>query len=149
MQRLTQNPKRAQTQAPFSLTNHRRPWYAFGGMIGKPDEIVFNPARDYTFCRVCGTIYQPELNRVPLDDYTPGVQAAARRLRQEWSHKHARLHTSAEHRQLHLSGRALTPEAQFRLAAFGVVAVTDLSLDAENAAAGLAAPRLPNNDVEV
>jgi hypothetical protein len=144
-----QNPKRAQSQKPYSLTNHKPPIYLLGALFGKPDDMVFEPSRDYTFCRICGTIYQPDLNRVPSAEYTPAIQLAAMRLRQEWSHNHARYHTDTEHRQLRQSGRALTPEAQHRLAAYGVCSLTDLTFSDENIAAGLEAPRMPHNDVEV
>jgi hypothetical protein len=146
---LATNPKRATSVKARGLTRGKPAIMLTGMMIGKPAEMSFIPNRDYTYCRVCGTIYQPALSQVPDHEYTAEVQYAATLLRREWSHNHAYTHSSTEHRQLHLSGRHLTPEAQTRLAAFGLIALTDLALDAESAAAGLEAPRMPDNDVEV
>jgi len=76
----------------------------------------FDPARPYTYCRICGTLVQHSQDEV----------------RRRWSHRHARFaHTATEHRQLALSGRWLTPEAAYRLAAFGVIDLQGLALDDE------------------
>lgn len=119
-----------------------------GALVGKPEDLGFIPDRPHTMCRICGSVFQPGLDRVPQDEYTMEVQYAAEIQRREWSQTHARTHTSTEHRQLHLSGRAFTPEALVRLAPLGIIPITDMALDEECAAAGLEAPRMPTNDVE-
>lgn len=138
------NPKRA--IKPFVLTHGRRPILVQGSLA--VPEAQFMPNRDYTYCRICGTIFQPELNRVPQDEYTQEVILAAEILRREWSQNHARTHTATQHRQLALSGRHCTPEALQRLVPFGIIPVSDIAFDNESMHAGLEAPRMPTNDVE-
>lgn len=113
-----------------------------------PDGIEFMPNRDYTYCRICGVIFQPALNRVAEDAYTPEVILAAEIQRREWSQTHARTHTTTEHRLLALSGRHCTPEALQRLVPFGIIPVTDLVMDPESEQAGLEANRAPRTDIE-
>lgn len=113
-----------------------------------PDGMDFMPNRDYTYCRICGVVFQPALNRVPLDEYTPEVILAAEMQRREWSQSHSKLHTATEHRQLAQSGRHCTPDALQRLVPLGIIPLTDLVMDPESEHAGLTAPRAPFNDVE-
>ena len=140
-----QNPKR--TIQPFELTNGRRP-VVIAGPYFKLDGLDFIPNRDYTYCRICGTIFQPQLNRVPDEEYTAEVIFAAEILRREWSQTHAKQHSQAQHRQLALSGRHCTPEALQRLVPFGIIPVSDLVFDNESEHAGLEATRMPTDDVE-
>lgn len=118
------------------------------GPVFVPNGMTFMPDRDYTYCRICGVVYQPELNRVPESEYTVEVILAANLLRREWSQYHARSHTSTEHRQLAQSGRHCTPEALQKLVPFGIIPVSDIVFDNESEHAGLEAPRAPVNDVE-
>lgn len=148
MQQLRNNPKRADQVQPHALTRGRRPIIVNGPSFGC-DGMLFNPSRDYVYCRICGVIYQPELNRTPAPDYTNEVILAAEILRREWSQKHARTHSPAQHRQLKLSGRHCTPEALQRLVPFGIIPVTDIVMDPESEHAGLTAARAPFDDVEV
>lgn len=140
------NPKR--NIEPYAVTNGKRPITLQGVMPVIPKGMEFMPNRDYTYCRICGTIFQPWLNRVPDEEYTQEVVLAAELLRREWSNSHAKTHTVTEHRMLALSGRHCTPEALANLLPMGIVPVSDLALDAESAQAGLEAPRMPVNDVE-
>jgi hypothetical protein len=133
---------------PYGVTNGRRPITLQGLMPVVPEGMEFMPNRDYTYCRICGVIFQPELNRVPSEDYTQEVVLAAELLRREWSQAHAKTHPESEHRSLALSGRHCTPEALQRLVPFGIIPVSDLALDAESEQAGLEAGRMPINDVE-
>lgn len=126
----------------------RSPITLQGIMPVVPDGMEFMPNRDYTYCRICGTIFQPSLNRVPSQEYTAEVILAANILRREWSQSHAATHTATEHRQLALSGRHCTPEALQKLVPYGIIPVSDISLDTESERAGLEAPRAPVNDVE-
>lgn len=136
------------TQRKYALTNGRAPIYMTGMTVGltyaAPD-MSFAADRDYTLCRLCGALYQPKEARM---SQTLEISTLSRQKRKEWSIRHARTHTDTEHRQLHLSGRAFTPEALVRLAPYGVIAVSDMALDEESAAAGLEAPRMPNDDAE-
>lgn len=107
----------------------------------------FYPDRDHTFCRICGVIFQASITQT--DEWTsPANLLMAYGERREWSHRHALTHTATEHRQLAESGRFLTPEAAFRLAAYGISAVGDMVFDDEVAQAALEAPRAPVDDVE-
>lgn len=119
-----------------------------GGLVGRPTGLEFDPSRDYTYCRICGVVFQPALNRVPLDEYTAEVIFAANIQRREWSQKHARQHTPREHKMLELSGRHCTPEALEVLVTYGIIPVSDIVMDGEHEHAGLQAPRAPVNDVE-
>jgi len=111
-------------------------------IVGAPEALTeeFRDDRPYTFCRICGVVYQPELNRVHDWDYTPVVEVAAELLRREWSATHARRHTAKEHRQLQQSGNFLTPEAAYKLAPYGIAPLGD---DAEVMQAMAEAPRAP------
>lgn len=140
------NPKRS--FQPNSLTGGKKPVTLQGAMVGIPSGMDFIPTRDYTYCRICGEIYQPQLNRVSEEEYTSEVILAANILRREWSQRHARTHTSYEHRMLALSGRHCTPEALHRLVPFGIIPVSDIAFDPESEQSGLEAPRAPSNDVE-
>jgi len=127
---------------------NRGPITLQGMMPVVPVGITFDPNRDYTYCRICGVIFQPALNRVPSSQYTPEVILAANLLRREWSQSHAKLHSDTEHRQLALSGKHCTPEALQKLVPFGIIPVSDIVMDNESEHAGLEAPRMPFNDVE-
>jgi hypothetical protein len=129
------------------LTGTKSP-IVLGGPMFVPSGMTFMPTRDYTYCRICGVVYQPELNRVPEEEYTVEVILAANLLRREWSQYHARSHSSTEHRQLKDSGRHCTPEALQKLVPFGIIPVSDIVFDNESEHAGLEAPRAPVNDVE-
>jgi len=120
-----------------------------GAMPVVPDGMQFDPSRPYTYCRICGTVYQPGLNRLPICDITDETDLAAELHRREWSSRHARLHSSTEHRSLERSGRHCTPEALQRLVPLGIIPVSDIVMNPESEHAGLTAPRAPNNDCEV
>lgn len=131
-----------------SVTNGKAPITLQGVMPVVPTGMEFMPDRDYTYCRICGRVFQPWLNRVPQEEYTQEVVLAAELLRREWSQSHAKTHSATEHRQLALSGRHCTPEALEHLLPLGIIPLTDLALDDESRQAGLEAPRAPSNDVE-
>jgi len=113
-----------------------------GPVIGLPKEIPFRADREYTFCRICGDIFQPELERLPDDLYTEQVREDSMGMQLWWAQQHNRTHSDAEHRQLKLSGRFLTPEATYKLVPYGVIPLSDLIFDNGNAAAGMEAPRI-------
>lgn len=93
--------------------------------------LTFDPEVSYTYCRLCGAVFQ--------DPDTIN--------RRDWSFKHARKHSYRQHRLLQLSGRWLTPEAAYVLAAFGVVPVSDMVLDDEVADALAKSSPTPVEDV--
>jgi len=138
------NPKRS--IRPNALT------YGKGAIILNGPMTVpyvdFRPNRDYTYCRICGRIFQPWLNRVPDEEYTQEVILAAELLRREWSQTHAKTHSDKQHRDLKLSGRHCTPEALQALVPYGIIPVSDLVMDNESMHAGLEAPRMPEVEVE-
>lgn len=109
---------------------------------------AFDHRRPHTCCRICGAIYQGDLDRTPDGAYTMQVQHDAIVARMEWSRRHARTHPDWEHKQLVASGRYCTPEAASKLASFGIIAMSDMALDDESADAGLESPRVPLLDVE-
>lgn len=108
----------------------------------------------YTGCLICGEVYQSRLDRKvlaitkdvnhPLRYLLDSYTITATRLRKEWSKKHARMHTEAQHVALRLSGQFCTPEAALRLTPLGIFS---LDPNDEVAAAMLEAPRAPLNDV--
>lgn len=115
-----------------------------GPVIGLPAEIPFRSDREYTFCRICGALYQPPQERLPAEKYTQEAIRKSAKLQRGWALEHNKTHPLWEHRQLELSGRFLTPEATLALVPYGVIPLTDLVMSDENEAAGLEAPRLSN-----
>ena len=113
-----------------------------GPVIGLPADIPFRADREYTFCCICGELFQPELERVPDQRYTREVQAQSLSIQRWWADSHNKTHPDWEHRQYKLSGRFLTPEATFRLVPYGIIPLSDLIFDSDSAAAGLEAPRM-------
>jgi hypothetical protein len=75
---------------------------------------VFDPNESYSYCRLCGAIYQAIDVPEPLNTA----------MRRNWSEDHSNNHSEKEHANYANSGLFLTPEAQIRLAAFGIVDLT-------------------------
>lgn len=117
-----------------------------GPTIGLPAEIPFRSDREYTFCRLCGAIFQPALERYPNEDYTPSVQAQSKEMQRWWADTHNKTHQDWEHEQFLSSGRFLSPEATYKLVPYGIIPLSDLVFDGDSAAAGLEAPRMPDFD---
>lgn len=94
---------------------------------------AFDPERPFTYCRICGDLYQ-----------APAVtEGLAIEIRLSWSKQHAKKHTLKQHTELVLSRRWLTPEAAYRLAPYGVVDLIGLTLDEEVASAYAEAKGMP------
>jgi len=123
-----------------------RALYLKGPVIGLPREIPFRADREYTFCRLCGEMFQPELERCSDDEYTPDVRRASFKQQRWWAEEHNKTHPDWEHRQFNNSGRFLSPEATYRLVPYGVIPLSDLVFDGDSAAAGLEAPRISTFD---
>lgn len=115
-----------------------------GPVIGLPAEIPFRADREYTFCCLCGELFQPELERVADARYTPQIRKQSMSIQRWWADSHNKKHPDWEHRQYRLSGRFLTPEATHRLVPYGIIPLSDLVFDGDSAAAGLQAPRMPD-----
>lgn len=101
--------------------------------------------RPYTCCCICGKVFQSKLDRtaITLED-----QYRATERRKRWSHKHAKTHTTRQHRDLERSGAFMTPDAAMKLASFGIISVADMSLNNEHWNAGRESHRVPHNDAE-
>jgi len=115
--------------------------------------LEFMPDKPFIGCRVCGAIYQSAIDRDhPFNDL-PEHMALSRAYeamlrRKEWSQRHARTHTSQEHLNLAMSGAWCTPEAAQKLAACGVIAMSDMIFNQESACALHEGSAVPINDVE-
>jgi len=106
--------------------------------------------REFAGCRICGAIFQSKLNTDVCDEeyvLDPDIRLAAHLETETWRRRHNLTHSEKEHLQFKESGRTFTPEAAHKLVPFGLVPVNDAQ-DEEVAAAMLAAPRAPVNDVE-
>lgn len=121
-----------------------------GGMIVglKDPHLLFNPDCPYTGCRVCGAVFQSELDR-EISKWGSMYQAYKAMLeRKAWSIKHAKTHTDKEHLSLARSGMMCTPEAAAKFASFGIIAISDMVLNDETADAMANARSIPIDDVE-
>jgi hypothetical protein len=116
--------------------------YVKGPVIGLPKDIPFRADREYTFCRMCGDLYQPEEERVADHLYTWVLQQESIRKQKLWREAHNKTHPDWRHRQFTASGRFLSPEATYRLVPYGIIPLSDLVLDNESEHAGLEAPRI-------
>lgn len=96
------------------------------------DGFNFDINKPYRYCRICGGIFQHEHESACL----------------LWGVAHARTHSTLEHHQLRISQRWMTPEAAFKLAAFGIISLSDLLVDEEVAAALLLSSSIPTNDAK-
>jgi len=110
-----------------------------GFLIGKEEltNFLFDPSKPYAGCRICGEVYQSDLNRLGLMD---GID--------EWRIKHNKRHPERIHVQFIKSNRIFSPEAAQKLAPLGVVDFASILIDQESAHALGTASRAPNNDVE-
>lgn len=113
--------------------------------------IKFDPTCDYAACRLCGKIYQSDLDRLHTKDYAMWLRNkhVAAGARQGWRLRHTQQeHTQAEVDAFAKTGLTYTAEAAHRLAPFGAIAPNDAIFNDEIASALLEAPRMPVADVE-
>jgi hypothetical protein len=111
----------------------------------------------WSACRICGAVYQTELDRRALqmmldnDPMYAAVYEESTRLRDDWRVKHERaFHTDREIRLLNLSGLSVTPEAAINLAPYGIIPIGgagNVYID-EIDEALFEAPRAPIDDAE-
>jgi hypothetical protein len=116
-----------------------------GGLLFAPSDLQFDPGRPYTYCRICGVVYQEPRDR---QAYTIEDTFDRMMIRKAWSHNHAKSHSEREHAQLQSSGLWCTPEAANKLASYGIHAIGSGVLSEEHRAALLESSSLPNNDCE-
>lgn len=109
---------------------------ATGFAFSEPD-VNFDANKPFRACLLCGRVFQPsdEVNTVER--------------REGWAVTHAkRCHTEREHHLLYLSGLTMTPEAAHKLAAFGLIPVSDMVLNEEAASALMESHPTPEREVE-
>jgi len=100
----------------------------------------FRADKPFRACLLCGEVYQTEDDRLELPVSAIGRQA--------WADGHAKTHSDREHLLLKLSGNSMTPEAANRLAAFGIIPVSDMVLSEEHEAALRESNSMPTDDAE-
>lgn len=105
----------------------------------------FRMDKAYTACRLCGRVFQSELDRRAATN-ADIVHALVKR--RDWSFKHARSHPQWEHDQLEQSGCYMSPDAAMKLASFGIISLSDMALHNEHWNAGRESHRAPHNDCE-
>ena len=107
----------------------------------------FDPKYPYSYCRICGWVYQPPAQRrmvpVPLQlRDAPFDSIKKQDQRKRASQRHSNCHTPAEKEAVGANG--FTPEATYRLAAFGIANPTEIALskhhDKAHEQAGLESP---------
>lgn len=118
-----------------------------GTMVGANQltNFEFDQSMPYGGCRICGTVWQPAV----LRNITVNIERKVRIVK-AWRKNHALSHTAEEHRALALSGLWALPEAQQKLAPFGIIDMTAYT-PAQNDqldSALLEAPRAPVNDAD-
>jgi hypothetical protein len=117
------------------------------GFTQRIEGMVFDPSRDYRACLICGDVFQSSLDRAPYP--TDRIRNTAKKLRDNWAKKHARSHTQKEHAMLKASGMTMTPEAAHKLAAYGLIPVSDMAkFDSEITAALAESHPVPSADAE-
>ena len=114
--------------------------------ILRKEGLEFDIRKPYTFCRICGLVYQTPADRSPFISIHHNARHTERR--RIWSHQHARTHAVHEHRMLELSGRFVTPEAAEKLVTYGICPVSDMAFTDEHEHAAKQANRRPVDDVE-
>lgn len=88
--------------------------------------LLFRTDRPYSFCRICGEVFQRDIDRNPVEfaNAEEGITLMDIVLlsddqRNDWGKKHAVKHT--EWQKAELNGAWLTYSAAYRLAAFGIL----------------------------
>ena len=112
--------------------------------------LSFNPRTSYSCCRICGKVYQSDLDRKQLvEPHNLKLRVEAYELRRIWALKHADTHPEYQHHQLRRSGLFCTPEAANKLAAFGIIDLEQLAdLQSEGNAAYAESSPIPTDDAE-
>ncbi len=140
----------------LSNSNPVGPWVIKGANLGleELEGLKFMIDRPHTACLICGEVFQSTYDRHPLEKITAflptleAVAAFANSLRKEWSQTHAKTHTEREHTALRESGRFYTPDAAIKLAAFGIISISDLGADDEVSDALRQSSPIPKDDAQ-
>jgi hypothetical protein len=114
-------------------------------MVGSVPDLLFDTSCPYAGCRLCGAVFQSDDDRAVGDvahNYSAMMQ------RKNWSQNHAKKHTDKEHLLLAYSGRWCTPEAAYRFASYGIIALSDMVMSDEHEGALRESKAIPINDVE-
>ena len=121
--------------------------FVHGAAVGLSQitNLKFDIGRPYTYCRICGSLYQSDSDRSAVTDEEKYIASEKRR---NWSIKHSKDHLDIEHIMLLKSGLWVTPEAQIKLASFGVISVQDMVFNDEIEAALKESKPIPDNDAE-
>lgn len=120
--------------------------YMGGLTLGLPQAMLFIPDRPCAGCRICGAVFQSDLDR--MQNPTKWDIHDAILLQKEWREKHNKTHTDKEHLMLALSGMWCTPEAAQKLASYGIISLSDMVLYDETEDALLKSSPMPTDDVE-
>jgi hypothetical protein len=109
--------------------------------------MLFDPSKTFRACLICGDVFQSFTDR--LDSPTLNEINSAHGRREVWAKEHALRHTSKEHLMLKLSGLTMTPEAANKLAAFGLLPITDMAkFNDEISSALFESNPVPKDDAE-
>jgi hypothetical protein len=124
-----------------------------GFLVGKEEltNFLFDPSKPYSACRICGEVFQTELDRRIPPGHEPHNSLIARlgKLRRdEWRKTHHGTHTEQQHNMLALSGSFATPEAAQKLAQMGIIPISDMVLNDESEAALAEGSATPTEDAE-
>jgi hypothetical protein len=110
--------------------------------------LEFDISKPYRFCCICGALFQTSADRALNIRSSNKALAEASWKRVEWATNHAKKHTVKEHMLFRKSGLSMTPEAAHKLAAFGVLPLSDSAIDAEIQRALYESKPIPTNDSE-
>lgn len=112
-------------------------------LIGAPVGYLFDANAPHTYCRICGAVFQTQLDRDSIKPNAhPDLQVKAILGRKRWSFDHADTHSLQEHQALAASNRYMTPEATVKLVPLGIIPLTDMVMSKEHEEAAASAPRL-------
>lgn len=129
-----------------------------GGIIGTEADYrreVFDPTYPYTYCRICGDLFQPQSQREPValpydPQNAPNDSMKKAMQRRNWAIRHETRHTAVEIARYspidpktgEVSARLFSPEAAHRLVPFGIIPLSNMIFDPEVAHAAMTAPRI-------
>lgn len=117
---------------------------------------VFQLEAPWKACRLCGSVYQSDLDRQAYKLQQDGEVLAAAYINEQATQRRQRwekIHNRREHpnyftevRQLELSGLPVTPDAARRLSTYGIIPIGPTTYEDEIADALFSAPRAPYDD---
>jgi hypothetical protein len=131
-----------------------RALYIEGGALGLSKDVIeshFNPDYPYSYCRICGFVYQDDFQRQPVP---PGKSSNAvtepndslekKLKRRDAIIKHDRGHArDGSLAKYQASGYYFTPQATLALIPYGIIPVSEIALHDEHEDAARQAKREP------